>query len=68
MALTFPLPFADFMALIRLTDGMFTLSRNDQVSGLPNAPLNAELASPLWRFDGTTGPIPNDDVSIGAEH
>lgn len=66
MALTFPLPFADFMALIRLTDGMFTLSRNDEVSGLPNAPLNAELASPLWRFNGTTGPIPNDDAEAMA--
>jgi hypothetical protein len=67
MALSFPLSFAAFMALIGLEDGMFSLSRNDQVSGLPNAPLNAELASPLWRFDGTTGPIPNDDAeSIAA--
>lgn len=68
MALTFPLPFADFMALIGLEDGMFSLSRNDQLSGLGNGqPLNAELASPLWRFDGTTGPIPNDDAeSIAA--
>ena len=63
MALTFPLPFADFMALFGLEDGMFTLSRNDQTSGLGNSqPLNAELASPLWRFDGTTGPIPNDEA------
>jgi len=60
MALSFPLSFDAFMALVGLEDGMFSLSRNDQVSGLPNAPLSAELASPLWRFDGTTGPIPND--------
>ena len=67
MALTFPLAFADFMALFGLEEGAFSLSRNDQVSGLPNAPLNAELASPLWRFDGTTGPILNDDAeSIAA--
>lgn len=63
MALTFPLPFTAFMALIKLTDGMFSLARNDEVSGLGNSqPLNTELASPLWRFDGTTGSIPNDDA------
>lgn len=63
MALSFPLAFADFMAMIGLEEGTFTLSRNDQVSGLGNGqPLNAELASPLWRFEGTTGPIPNDEA------
>lgn len=63
MALTFPLAFADFMALVGLEDGMFSLSRNDQMSGLGNGqPLNAEMASPLWRFDGTTISIPNDDA------
>lgn len=63
MALSFPLAFADFMALIGLSDGMFSLSRNDQMSGLGNGqPLNSELASPLWRFDGTTIMFPNDDA------
>lgn len=63
MALSFPLSFADFMALIGLEDGIFTLQRNDQMSGLGSGqPLNAELASPLWRFDGQTVPIPNDDA------
>lgn len=63
MALSFPLAFNDFMALIGLEEGMFTLQRNDQVSGLGNGqPLNAELASPLWRFDGQTVAMKNDDA------
>lgn len=63
MALTFPVSFEDFMGLLRLEEGAFVLSRNDQMSGLGNnQPLNAELASPLWRFDGSTIPIPNDDA------
>lgn len=63
MALAFPLAFADFMALIGLEDGSFTLQRNDQVSGLGNGqPLNAELASPLWKFDGQTVAMKNDDA------
>lgn len=62
MALSFPLAFDDLMALIGLEEGTFTLSRNDQVSGLGNGqPLNAELASPLWRFEGTTIPMDNDN-------
>lgn len=67
MALTFPLSFADFMALIGLEEGTFTLSRNDQVSGLGNGqPLNAELASPLWRVEGQTVPMNNDDAEAVA--
>lgn len=63
MALSFPLAFNDFMALIGLEDGTFTLQRNDQVSGLGNGqPLNAELASPLWKFDGQTIAMKNDDA------
>lgn len=63
MALSFPLSFDDFMALIGLEEGTFTPSRNDQISGLVSGqPLHAELASPLWRFEGSTGPIPNDDA------
>jgi hypothetical protein len=63
MALTFPLPFEQLMGLIGLEEGTFTLSRSDEVSGLGNGqPLNAELASPLWRFDGTTSAIENDDA------
>lgn len=63
MALSFPLAFDDFMARFGLEEGTFTLSRNDQVSGLGNGqPLNAELASPLWRFEGATIQIPDDDA------
>lgn len=62
-ALTFPLFFQQFMALIGLEEGMFSLSRNDQLSGIGNGqPLNAEIASPLWRFEGTTIVIPNDEA------
>lgn len=63
MALTFPIAYEDFVGMIGLSEGTFTLARNDQVSGMGNSqPLNAELASPLWLFEGVTIPFPNEDA------
>lgn len=63
MALTFPIAYDDFVGMIGLSDGIFKPARNDQVSGLGNnQPLNAELASPLWMFEGVTIPFPNEDA------
>jgi hypothetical protein len=63
MALTFPLPFEQLMGLIEIKSAEFSLARNDEMSGLGNnQPLNAELASPLWRCDATTVPLLNDDA------
>lgn len=63
MAFSFPLSYAQFMKLVPVEEGAFSLERNDEMSGLGNnQPLHFEVASPLWRFDGTTIPIPNDDA------
>ena len=63
MALSFPLSLAAFADRLMIETATFSLSRNDQVSGLGNGqPLNAELASPLWRVDVTTYAHKNDDA------
>lgn len=63
MALTFPLSLAQVNDLLFIEDGMFTPARNDILSGLGNnQPLHAELISPLWQANISSGPILNDDA------
>lgn len=63
MAHTFPMPADKFIDLMKIADAVFTPARNDQVSGLGNGqPLNAEMASPLWKVDITTIAMSNDDA------
>lgn len=63
MAFSFPLSPPEFADLFSVEEAIFTPLRNDHTSGLGSGqPLNAELASPLWQGDVTTGWIPNDDA------
>lgn len=65
MAWTYPLSLADFYDKIRVAIGSpnWELARNDQTSGLGSLdPLNAELASPLWRASIQLPAMPNAEA------
>lgn len=63
MAFTYPLSLETFADLLFLEDVVFKPQRNDETTGLGSLdPLHAQLASPLWRADCSTGPINNDDA------
>jgi hypothetical protein len=63
MALLFPLSVEVFADRLFLESATFTPQRSDETTGLGSLdPLHAQLASPLWRVDCSTGPIENDDA------
>jgi hypothetical protein len=65
MAWTYPLSLANFYDKIRVAIGSpnWELARNDQTSGLGSLdPLNAELASPLWRASIQLPAMPNAEA------
>lgn len=63
MAFTYPLSLEKFWELLFLEDVVFKPQRNDETTGMGSLdPLHAQLGSPLYRADCSTGPINNDDA------
>lgn len=63
MTLIFPLAVEVFNDRLFLEDAQFQMQRSDETSGMGSLdPLHAQLASPLWRADCSTGPIENADA------
>lgn len=63
MAFQYPLSLEKFWELLFLEDVVFKPQRNDETTGMGSLdPLHAQLGSPLYRADCSTGPINNDDA------